>query len=283
MAQGISIHIGINRVDPGHYQGWSGELAGCEFDAHDMVAIAESIGFEERTALLTADATVEKVTAALSAAASKLSSGDILFLTYSGHGGSLPDKNGDEPDQRDETWVLYDRQFVDDELFSLYVTFKAGVRILVLSDSCHSGTSAKQLPSFLNPGALEARFGTSEPAGIERRVRTIPLEVRRRVEEANEAVYDEVQRSTPANDNVNLAASLLLISGCQDNQTSADGDRNGLFTGTLLDVWNGGDFKRYYRGFHRAIVEKMPPDQTPNFFFIGEPNPKFRRQKPFTI
>jgi metacaspase-1 len=195
----------------------------------------------------------------------------------------LPDKNGDEPDQRDETWVLYDRQFVDDELFSLYATFKSGVRILVLSDSCHSGTCAKQLPNFLNPGALEARFGTSDPAGIERRVRTIPLDVRRRVEEANEALYDEVQRSTPANDNVDLDASLLLISGCQDNQTSADGDRNGLFTGTLLDVWNGGKFKRYYRGFHRAIVEQMPPDQTPNLFFIGGPNPKFRRQKPFMI
>ena len=283
MAQGISIHIGLNRVDPVHYQGWSGDLAACEFDAHDMVAIAETIGFEERTTLLTADATVENVTAALRAAASQLSSGDILFLTYSGHGGSLPDKNGDEPDQRDETWVLYDRQFVDDELFSLYVTFKPGVRILVLSDSCHSGSVAKELPSFLNPGALEARFGTSEPATIERRVRTIPLDVRRRVEEANQAIYDEVQRSTPANDNVDLAASLLLISGCQDNQTSADGDRNGLFTGTLLDVWNGGKFKRYYRGFHRAIVEQMPPDQTPNLFFIGEPNPKFRRQKPFTI
>jgi hypothetical protein len=283
MAQGISIHIGLNRVDPGHYQGWAGELGGCEFDANDMLSIAESIGFEACTSLLTTDATVENVTAALSQAASQLSSGDILFLTYSGHGGSLPDKNGDEPDQRDETWVLYDRQFVDDELFSLYVKFKAGVRILVLSDSCHSGTCAKQLPSFLNPGALEARFGTSAPAGIERRVRTIPLDVRRRVEEANEALYDEVQRSTPANDNVDLDASLLLISGCQDNQTSADGDRNGLFTGTLLDVWNGGKFKLYYRGFHRAIVERMPPDQTPNLFFIGERNPKFRRQKPFTI
>ena len=139
-------------MDPGHYQGWSGDLAGCEFDAHDMVAIAESIGFEERTALLTADATVENVTAALSAAASKLASGDILFLTYSGHGGSLPDKNGDEPDQRDETWVLYDRQFVDDELFSLYVRFKAGVRILVLSDSCHSGTEREAAPQLPEPG-----------------------------------------------------------------------------------------------------------------------------------
>ena len=44
-----------------------------------------------------------------------------------------------------------------DELFSLYVKFKSGVRIFVLSDSCHSGTSAKQLPSFLNPGALGNR------------------------------------------------------------------------------------------------------------------------------
>ncbi len=29
-------------------------------------------------------------------------------------------------------------------------------------------------------------------------------------------------------------ASILLISGCQDNQLSADGEVNGLFTGELL-------------------------------------------------
>ena len=39
MAQGISLHIGLNSVDPGHYQGWDGKLNACEFDAKDMTKI----------------------------------------------------------------------------------------------------------------------------------------------------------------------------------------------------------------------------------------------------
>ncbi len=38
-------------------------------------------------------------------------------------------------------------------------------------------------------------------------------------------------------------ASLILISGCQDNQTSMDGDHNGAFTEQVLKVWNQGAFK----------------------------------------
>jgi hypothetical protein len=39
-----------------------------------------------------------------------------------------------------ETWVLYDRQMVDNEVYCLWGKFKSGVKIFVLSDSCHSGT-----------------------------------------------------------------------------------------------------------------------------------------------
>jgi len=39
MALGLSIHIGLNRVDPRHYQGWDGALDGCEHDARDMQAV----------------------------------------------------------------------------------------------------------------------------------------------------------------------------------------------------------------------------------------------------
>ena len=41
MAHGMSLHIGLNRVDPHHYQDadgqpWDGALNACEFDAHDL-------------------------------------------------------------------------------------------------------------------------------------------------------------------------------------------------------------------------------------------------------
>ena len=45
MARGVSIHLGLNTVDPSHYDGWDGALTACEFDANDMESIAGSRGF----------------------------------------------------------------------------------------------------------------------------------------------------------------------------------------------------------------------------------------------
>ncbi len=55
--------------------------------------------------------------AAIRAAAKQLKSGDLLFLTYSGHGGQVPDVTGEEDDKLDETWCFFDAQLIDDELF----------------------------------------------------------------------------------------------------------------------------------------------------------------------
>ena len=38
----LSLHLGLNAVDPVHYGGWSGELAACERDATDMAALAKA-------------------------------------------------------------------------------------------------------------------------------------------------------------------------------------------------------------------------------------------------
>ena len=38
--RGLSLHIGLNSVNPKHYAGWSGDLMACEFDAEDMAALA---------------------------------------------------------------------------------------------------------------------------------------------------------------------------------------------------------------------------------------------------
>ena len=32
-ATGLSLHVGLNAVDPAHYAGWSGPLNACEADA----------------------------------------------------------------------------------------------------------------------------------------------------------------------------------------------------------------------------------------------------------
>ena len=98
--------------------------------------------------MLTKDATRKAVIAAVKAAAKAMKAGDIFFLTYSGHGGQVPDFNGDEAlddpnDFQDETLCLYDGQIVDDELYALWAAFPADSRVLVLSDCCHSGSNIK--------------------------------------------------------------------------------------------------------------------------------------------
>jgi hypothetical protein len=279
--QAISIHVGLNEVDAAHYQGWNGKLVACEFDAKDMEKLARGRGFETQK-LLTKAATAEAVTSALDDAAGKLDSGDLLVLTYSGHGGQVPDANGDEQDRMDETWVLYDRQLVDDELYSLLGSLKPGVRVAIFSDSCHSGTVARGMVELVGPERVAESVNGGNGSG-QPRVKGMPDEVVRSTYDANKAMYDEIQKSLPPLDKATIGASVILTSGCQDNQTSLDGDKNGLFTQTLLKVWDNGEFHSSYRTFHKRIAHDMPPWQSPNLFIVGTPNQSFARQTPFTV
>ena len=92
---GMSLHIALNEVDPGHYDGWSGPLAACEFDAHAMAAIAKAKNVAAQQ-LLTKQATRAAVLSGIRNAAKSLGPGDFFFLTYSGHGGQVPDRNSAE-------------------------------------------------------------------------------------------------------------------------------------------------------------------------------------------
>jgi len=278
MAKGIALNLGLNSVDPKHYGGWSGELNACEADAEDMAGIAKSKKFKVTT-LMTKAATRVRVVAQIAKAAKALKSGDIFMLSYSGHGGQLPDLNNDEPDAEDETWCLYDGEFVDDELYALWRKFAPGVRILVFSDSCHSGTVTKL--AFYQ-GTVSLRAGAVGSKEVKYRV--MPPDVALRTYRKNKAFYDRILKAkVPKEKQPAVKATVLLISGCQDNQLSSDGDFNGLFTGQLLKVWKNGAFKGDYQEFHKAILKRMPPDQTPNYFKVGAANPKFEAQKPFTV
>lgn len=279
MKKGLSLHIGINAVDPTHYSGWSGELAACEFDAESMMEIAQQCGYEAGS-LITAEATRRRVADAIRSAASQLLAGDIFFVSYAGHGGQVPDKNGDEPDSADETWCLYDGMLIDDELHDLWGKFASGVRVLVVSDSCHSGTVARAARDGLN---MDAAVEQLKAYGIDvPRFRFMPPAEAIRTYRANKTFYDELGRSLPA-DMPPPAATVRLISGCQDDQLSADGTFNGLFTAMLRKVWNNGKFDGDYAAFHGEIIRRMPPVQQPNHFVIGPPDPAFDRQRPFAI
>ena len=289
-ARARSLHIGLNVVSAAAYEGWTGPLAACEFDANDMAAIARSRSMVA-TVLLTKKATRAAVLTKMRAAALALKSGDLFFISYSGHGGQVADANGDEPDKKDETWCLYDGQLIDDELYFELSRFAAGVRVLVLSDSCHSGSVTREVrPAPPPPG---------------QRVKLMPDAVALRVYTAHQAFYDKLQADVgkaagrfivdpdQALAQVGAAAhaaavvgvfkpAVVLISGCQDNQTSMDGEFNGAFTEKLIKVWNRGGFSGNYNAFHSRIRAALPASQSPNLFVLG-PAAAFLAQTPFTV
>jgi metacaspase-1 len=291
----VSLHIGLNSVDPRHYQGWSGDLMACEQDAADMAAIAAASGMRS-SVLLTRNATRKNVLASIRKAAKQLEAGDFFFLSYSGHGGQVTDVTGEEADKKDETWCLYDGQLIDDELYLELGQFAKGVRVLVLSDSCHSGTVTR---APLTEAIVDARGRLARP-------KLMPPAIANRTYEAHKRFYDALQqhaakaarRKKVVDPDVALAQvaisprlgaittdfkpAVILISGCQDNQTSLDGDRNGAFTERLLSVWNQGAFTGNYARFHAVIKAGMPSSQTPNLFMLGDAG-TFVTQHPFQV
>jgi hypothetical protein len=277
MPKGLSLHIGLNAVDPNGYAGWSGPLVACENDAHDMNAIAKKQGFAP-TELLTAKATSKNVIAAINGASAALKKGDTFIISYSGHGGQVVDTNKDEPDGYDETWCLYDRQLIDDELYGLWAKFADGVRIFVLSDSCHSGTVLRDMPPMIPIRSAMGEYNYSALAK-----RAMPIGIRDVAFEAQKKTYVDLQKKYAKGDAVKVKAAVVLVSGCQDNQTSADGDKNGLFTENLLQVWNKGKFKGSLHDFQKLIKQNMPPVQSPNYFTAGTKNAKFEAARPFTL
>ena len=254
MPTGLAICVGVNEVDSRRYGGWTGALSTCEADADAMRRLAEGAGFDART-LLTAQATAANVLGALDDAASALCPGDILMLSFSGHGGQVPDVDGDEwdDDRRDEVLMLYDRRLVDDEIEVRLRRFLPGVRVLMVTDGCHSA-SISGLPSARTPPAR--------------------------------AVPPPAWAAPP--EGTTIAASVLQLYACESDQLAQSctaADEHSLFTRELLAVWDGGAFDGTYASFVEAIRRRIPPaaKQTPGLLRAGRPDPAFERQRPFTI
>ena len=350
-ARGLSLHIGLNNVDDNAYGMPVPVLQGCENDARDMQALAQTQRFDGSQLLLSPDATADNIINAIADAAQQLSSGDLFLLTYSGHGSQMRDVTADEKDQLDETWVAYDRQILDDELYALWGRFKPGVRIVALSDSCHSGTITRdvvfayQAFSSSYHDSREVGFVMDTPVGMplvatrdmatmsslrenvrevmpqvvgslygKQSAAVLPSEVDRHVDMVLAQLQGDtrglVLHETPRTRNLPPAiqefdarrrrdlyrqikiatrqatpasTSVLAISGCQDNQLSLDGERNGLFTQRLLEVWDQGRFNGIgYAELHQQITALMPPQQTPNLSWATAPDQVLLQQRPFT-
>jgi metacaspase-1 len=280
MAKGISLHVGINKVSsafPG-----AGLLHGCENDAIAMQAIAVAKHYIP-SQLLGPDATYERVVAKIRDAACELQSGDIFLFTFAGHGFTRADGGDETDDHQDETIVFFDLELLDDVLrLDLWPSFKAGVRVLMISDSCHSGSvSSFKLKNSVSAGARKIAQATEIPvktsAGL--RARTI-TEVTMKLHRAEYRRFYErilVPAIAPT-----IQASVLLLAACPDGEDTPDGCPHGAFTQALLDVMNSPHPPQNYDDLLNKVGQLLAP-QTPVISVIPTDNPAFRALAPFSI
>ncbi len=268
MASGISIHIGVNYLNDQRRVS-APPLPNCENDAMAMQAIADENGFES-VLIKTEDATCSTIKYLLNMAADALGKNDILFLTYSGHGGYQKDENNDEgEDYEDETWLLYDRMLVDDELAEAWARFNEGTRIIVVSDSCHSGTITKA-PKPVSQGKQNDKKEKGRFSFLSNyKNKVYPSERKKEV------------------GNIDIKSSVLLIAACSDNETTRSWGPNGEpyseFTYHLVKTWTGKQFSGNYKDLHKLLYNKLIPQQHVCYYTIGRQHPYFENQKPFTI
>lgn len=186
--------VGIN------YTGTQNELFGCINDVKSVKERLSNNGFTTINTLT--DFTIKKPTREnILAEFKKLlinsQAGDFLFFLYSGHGSYVLDRNGDEKDGYDELIVSYDLQGILDDDFKILISqhLKKDVTLFAMFDSCFSGTILDLKYQFLD--SLN---------------------------------YDKYNENEKNNETV---GNVYMISGCSEEQTSADAYINNLAQGAM--------------------------------------------------
>lgn len=124
-----------------------------EDDARTFASIARSSGCAQTQVLLGEHATRAAVRAALRELASMSRVGDFLLLAFSGHGGRKVLEGASSERETVATWQLYDSTLNDRQIRTELACFRAGVRVLVLSDNCSGGMPAMRPCEGLAPVA----------------------------------------------------------------------------------------------------------------------------------
>jgi hypothetical protein len=185
-AKKAALLIGIN------YVGTASALRGCINDVRNVkTVLTNSYGFLENDILVLTDdqrgdkrPTAANIVKAINWLVRKNREGyDSLWFHYSGHGTYTRDRNRDERDRRDECIVPVDFRLITDDAL------------------------LKSLVSPLKAGTQFVCFMDCCHSGTQ-------LDLRWR--------YVSGNRNTLENRGSNVRANVILVSGCKDDQTSAD-------------------------------------------------------------
>jgi len=221
------------------YRGTQMELAGCINDAINVRDMLISKGYEVHTitdefeVVTKRDVCMALMSLILHPTATR------LYFHYSGHGSQVRDANGDEIDGLDECLALQFEDILDDELRGMVCCVDEGKRLMCVLDCCHSGSGMD----------LKYTLYESFGGGNTRKNR-----------------FHRDSRSA-----VSTRGEVLLLSGCQDEQTSADmtvrGQAQGAMTASILKTLRDTPKLRFIdllRGC-RDELKRMNCGQYPSF------------------
>jgi len=291
--KGYSIHIGVNKVDTKHYGKLTELNAACN-DAQDMAKLAKDIyGYQVVDLLLNENATSNRLKRAFNKVIQKITKNDILLITYSGHGSQIgPLVPGLYQDEfTDQTWCLYDRQWIDDESVLIFSQLPKGTRVLLISDSCHSGTVAKSLTTsgFQNDGSqFIPELGQSLNDYLKNnnlRSKKLTKTNSSFVVKENLKFYTSLFKNLPQTIQAyEVEASILSLAACQDHQVAYDGMINGVFTSNLKHVLEGGLNKHFEKP--KSILDEIMENNyypSPYLMTYGTDSTFFSHGNPFLI
>ena len=222
MPRRTALLVGIN------YRGTADELNGCYNDVVNVATYLRTVlGYAPAAITMLTDGnrgsafpasvapTRQNILAGLSALVAGMVAGDEAVFHYSGHGTLVRDRNGDEASGYDSCLCPLDYAgagvVTDDEIRTLLVNrVPRGARLYVILDCCHNGTGCDIRYKYEDFSIL-----LRPPSA-----RTPPL-------------WRTQQKAFVQGKYTDTAGEVYMISGCRDEQTSADAYINNAFAGAL--------------------------------------------------
>jgi hypothetical protein len=260
----VALLVGLTEVDNNvyrdNYDMYYPDLPNCARDLDKMNSILVQRRFST-TVLKTQEATADNVLQHLYNLAKVLEPGSIFVFYYTGHGQQVKDegKHVGYPfkEGMDDVLVCYRGFLYDLQLADAWNHFKPGVRIVMISDSCHSGTNEAIVAKIR---ALREKFYGSQ-------------------------LHAESLVS-PTFPNV----MLLHYGAVRDDETApADGEDGSPYTSIFLGICTDPDFTGDYQKLGDAVADQMGNSYGVHaqFNHLGNLGSRqfqgFLHQRPFTI
>ena len=273
MAQLFGLLVGVARYHPDSHVP---HLTGCGNDVRRMAEFIfktfPSTPPDNITTLISEQATRAAVIDSFIAHLCdnpNIAAGDTVLFYYSGHGSrapSAPEFRDLKEDSigKDETLVLYDSRLpgssdlADKELALLLSKINPAANIVVIADSCHSGSITRAIDD-IKLGLPKFTVGDERQKGLGGYLT---------VHGKGYADIHPLSIPKPRH---------LALSACDRGEVAYEtGDAGGLFTSTLLSVLNESRTKNSYAQLYENLyteLKRLSQQQTPQLFVEGGFNP----------